>query len=197
MARILALAMVGNLLTALAVFANAGPPPVPEGRKVVEPRLRLEGVDKHADYVFHVYFNVLYVGSSLVEVKDANPIELPLKWKDRLPRVTDARLLAMERKEFERRKKDDSSLKWLTAETESVLSAKLTPPETTVPKTLKEPPVTTYRIAIKDGKLSADKVAPTKSDVKEPTGQLPLWAFGIAVSLSFSWLGIWFARRRI
>lgn len=189
------IAMIGHLLIAAAVSANAGPAPLPKDRKVAEPPVRFDGLEKHPDYVFHLRYHVLYSDTTMIEVKDANAIKLKFKWTDRSPSMTYMALLAMERKEFDRRKKEDSSLKWLEAKADGVLEVKLTPPATTVPLTVKEIPVTTYRIDLKDGKLGAEKVEDKKGDGEKPTGLLPMWTLGIISSLSITWLGIWCVRR--
>jgi hypothetical protein len=197
MYRRLAIVLTCSLVMVGAVYANFGPAYLPKDRKIAEPPVSFEGIDKHADYIFHLYYSGTYIGSDLIEVKDANAIILKFKLpKDRVPVVSSMSLLAMDRTEFDKRKKDDPSLKWLNAETKGVLSAKLSPPPTTVPVTVKEIPLTTYRVTLKDGKLSAEKVEDEKKGEKEPTGLLPTWTFGIAGSVSIAWLGIWVARRR-
>jgi hypothetical protein len=195
MGRKLALALVSGLALVGAVCANAGPPPLPKGHKVAEPSVRFEGIDKHPDHIFHLYYSGVFLGRTLVEVKDANAIKLDLKMKDRTPHVTYMALTAMERKEFDRRKQADPELKWFSnLDTAGILTAKLMPPETTVPIAAKEIPVT-YRVTLKDGKLSAEKVEAKKGAAEGQSGLLPPWTFGILMSLSMAWFGIWFARR--
>ncbi len=196
MGRKLALVFISSLLMVAAVWGNAGPAPLPKDRKVAEPPVRFEGIEQHPDYIFHLSYNVIYGGYTLVEVKDSKAFKLDFKWKDRSPSVY-MTLLALERKDFDKRKKDDPSLKWLTDDRKpkGLLEAKLTPPETTVPLNTKEIPLTTYRVTLKEGKLSAEKVEDKKSGGETPTGSLPPLAFGIASSLSMTWLGIWCARR--
>jgi hypothetical protein len=189
-----AMALVSNLALAAAVFANAGPAPLPKDRKVAEPPVRFEGLDKHPDYVFCLHYHVLFRDSTLLEIKDDQAFKLHFKFTDRSP-VVYMTLFAMERKEFEKRKKEDPSLKWLyEPSTKGVLQAKLNPPETTVPITVKDIPVTTYRVTLEDSKLSAEKVENKKCG-EESTGLLPPWVFAMVSSLSIAWLGVWFARR--
>ncbi len=76
-----------------------------------------------------------------------------------------------------------------------MLAAELTAPATTAAADAKEVPVTTYRVTLKDGKLSAEKVEPKKSDPAKPSSSLPPWPFAIVASFSIAWLGLWFARR--
>jgi hypothetical protein len=197
MSRQLAVSMVCSLVMAGTLWANAGPPPLPKDRKVAEPPVRFEGIDAHPDYVFHLYFYGNFMPEARIEVKDANPFKLDFKRKDRTPTVSYMAIVALRRTDFDKRKQDDPSLKWLTANptTQGALAARLTPPETTVPVTVKEIPVTTYRVTLKDGKLSAEKVEQKKSGAANPSGLLPTWTIGIVSSLSIAWLGLWFARR--
>jgi hypothetical protein len=193
------------MLTAIAamtlagvVLANAGPAPLPKGRKVVEPPVRFVGLDKHPDYVFHAYFCATYFGCNLAEVKEGEPITIKFSKDSFKGRVPAARLylLALERTEFEKRKKDDPSLTWLTEEKKGngVLWAELKAPETTAPETVKEVPTTTYRITLKDGKLSGEKMEEKKSSANEAL-LLPSWALGLVGSVALAWLGLWFTRR--
>jgi hypothetical protein len=193
MRRIAALTIVASLVSAGMVFANAGPPRLPKGRKVAEPPVRFTGIDNKSDYVFYIHYGATYFEDTLAEVKDSEPIKLNFKTKDFAPNAYMV-LLAMERKDFEKRKKDDPSLKWLKVVKDGVLTAKLTPPPTTLPVDAKEPSVTTYRVTLKEDKLNVEKVEEKKS---EPSSFLPWWTFGLAVSVSISWLGIWFARRSV
>lgn len=196
MVRKLALALVSSLVMVGVVCANAGPPPLPKGHKVAEPPVRFEGIDKHPDYIFHLYYSGVFLERTLVEVKDAHAIKLDFKRKDSTPYVSIMALTAMERKEFDRRKKADPELKWFSSlKAEDPLMATLTPPATTVPIAVKEIPVTTYRVTLKDGKLSAEKVEVKKGAAEGQAGLLPPWTFGILMSLSMAWFGIWFARR--
>lgn len=197
MTRTLALATVCGLTVATVAFGNAGPAPLPKNRKVAEPPVKFEGVEKATDYVFYLRYSVLYQGSTLVEVKDSGTLKLDLKFKDRIPNVNLMVLLAVERKEFEKRKKADPKLDWLTIKTDGVLAVEVPPPPTTVPADAKETPTTTYRVAIKDGKLIAEKVENKQATPKdkEPVSLLPTWAIGVVCSLSVAWLGVWFSRR--
>jgi len=195
MTRRMALSLVALLGMVAALSANAGPPPLPKGHKVVMPSVRFEGIDKYPDHVFHLYYSALYFGNTTVEVKDAATLKLDFKAKDRVP-IPYLLLTAVERKEFEKRKQDDPSLKWLVEAKEGVLTARPTPPETTAPEAVTDVPVTTYRVTIEAGKLVAEKVAPMKSGAASPSGIQPPVAFALAGSFSVAWLGVWFARRR-
>lgn len=184
------LAIAATLTFAAAISANSGPPSLPKEHRVHEPSVCFEGIDKHADHVFYLRFNIIYRGLTLIEVKDDKAIKLNLGFTDRKPVFGEMVLLAIERKAFEQRKKDDPSLKWLKETNEGLLVAKLDPPESTVPVSVKTNATMTYRVTLKEGKLSVDKV-----DEKKPTGLLPIWVFGLIGSVSVLWLGIWYQRK--
>lgn len=198
MARKAGWAIVAVLLCAGVALPNAGPPAVPKGHKVVEPPVRFEGTDKLADYVFCLRYRTVYFdcGHGVVEVKGSEPITLKFTRKEFTPRLYMV-LLAVERREFEKRKKNDEALKWLEDAKDGVLSATLTPPETTAPADAKNVPVTTYHVTLKDGKLSAEKVEEKKSDPTKPSSFVPPWPFAVVASFSIAWFGIWFARRGV
>jgi hypothetical protein len=181
------LAVAASLLLVSAVRADL---PLPSNLKYVDPRVRFEGIEKHKDYVFHLRFLTFVGGPAnvpyrLIEVKDEKPFNLNAK-----RRLFNMSLLAMERKEFGKRAKDDPSLKWLTDKTEGVLAATVSPPATTAPATVKEAPVTTYRVTLQDGKLTTEMVQETKRGAAAP-----VWPLAVVSALSLAWFGIWFARR--
>jgi hypothetical protein len=195
MAQKVTIALLTHFALATILFANAGPPQLPKDHKVVEPLCTFEGIDKHPDYVFHLYYYGYFTERNVIEVQDAKAFKLEFKRKDRIPEVAYIALKAMERKEFDKRKKADPELKWLDdPKAEGVLIAKLPLPDTTAPISVKEAPASTWRITLKDGKLTAEKVEDKKRDEKRPTGLLPIWAIGIVGSLSMAWLGVWYAR---
>ena len=168
---------------------------MPKDVKYVDPRVRFEGVEQHVDHVFYLRFLTFTASPGgipyrVVEVKDSKAFSLNAQ-----RRLANMQLLAMERKEFAARVTDDPSFKWLTDMTEGVLRASITAPATTGPANLKEVPVTTYRIALKDGKLTAELVKDQKSGAAAPAGVLPTWTLGILTSCCLAWFGIWFARR--
>src|SRR5262245_14182399 len=129
MRRYILLAVAVTLAMAAVAFANAGPAPLPKDRKVAEPPVKFEGIDKHTDYVFVLTYGAVYFGSTTVELKDTKAITLDFKTKNRTPSAH-MTLYAVERKDFEKRKKDDPTLKWLHTAKDGVLSVKVTPPET-------------------------------------------------------------------
>ncbi len=197
MSRRLAFAVAVSLVVVAAVSGNAGPARLPKDHKRIDPPVRFEGIEKHSEYVFHVQCGGAYLSYRTFQVKDAKsfPLDFP-NFKDRAPTISYMVLLAMKRQDFEKRAKADPKLEWLTEKTEGVLSVKLAPPSLVAPVTVKEIPVTTYRVTIKDGKLTAEKVAGAKSSAAPPASLLPNWAFGLVGSASVAWLGLWFVRRR-
>lgn len=171
--------------------------PLPKDLKYVDPRVSFEGIDKQGDYVFYLRFLTFSGGPgntphTLMEVKDAKPFNLNAQ-----RRLFDMSLLAMERKEFDKRKADDASLKWLTDKTPGVLKASITPPATTAPANIKEVPVTTYKVSLKEGKLAVEQVKDSKDGKRSDAGPLPTWGFGLVLAFSIAGLGLWFARRRV
>ena len=132
------------LLSTFVSNASADIPP-PPGHKRVNPRVCFEGIDKHADHIFYLQLDTFRGGpgpppNRLVQVIDSDPFSLsagiPIRY-----------LLALERKEFEQRWKDDPSSKWLNNETDGVKAASVTAPPTIGKTTDKEVPVTVYRVA--------------------------------------------------
>ncbi|HZZ80485.1 MAG TPA: hypothetical protein VFE62_18420 [Gemmataceae bacterium] len=183
-------AVVGTLMMVGAVSADV---PLPKDKKYIDPRVKFDGVEKYADHVFYLRFLTFTGGPArtpytLREVKDGKPFALNAK-----RRIINVTLLAMNRKEFAKLSKDDASLKWLSDKTEGVVTANVIAPSTVGSADLKEAPVTTYRVELKDGKLSVEMVRDTK---RSDAGPLPMWGFGLVLALSIASLGIWFARRR-
>jgi hypothetical protein len=72
--RNIALTLVASLVVVAAAFANAGPGRLPEGRKVVQPPVRFEGLAQYPDHVFYLCYGAVYFGSTLVEVKGTDTI---------------------------------------------------------------------------------------------------------------------------
>lgn len=193
MGRTLGFVFAASLLVVSAVSADL---PLPKTLKYVDPRVRFEDVDKHMDYVFHLRYLTFTaspagVPHTMVEVKDTKAFNLNAQ-----RRLTDLRLLALERIEFEKQAKADPSLKWLNDKTESVLQASVPTPSTTASVSIKEVPVTTYRVTLKDGKLKVEMVKDKERSEAAPAGLVPPLASGLVSSISLAWFGIWFARRR-
>ena len=209
MSRVILFAFTLSLMTASLALGDI---PVPPNMKYVIPRMVFDGVEKHADYVFYLRFetegrapNSRHNG--LIEVEDEKPFDFNVQ------RIFGMSLLAMERKEFDKRAKEDPSLKWLTDKTDGVLTASVSTPSTTGSVNDKEVPITANKVTLKDGKLTvelqeADKArsdaAPdsrlpqankARSDAA-PDRRLSQVAFGIFIALSLAFLGVWFLRRR-
>ena len=135
MGRTFVFAVASSLLFASAVLADL---PLPKNIKYVDPRVSFQGIEKNFDYVFYLRY-LTFVGGpasvphTLVEVKNSNAFNLNCQ-----RRLMDMKLLALDRKEFDKRAKNDPSLKWLTHETEGVLWAEVSPPSTTAQADVKE-----------------------------------------------------------
>lgn len=182
------------MLAAAPVFADV---PLPKDLKNIDPRVRFEGIGRQTDHVFYLRYltfsgNPVGVPHTLRALKDSETFSLNAQ-----RRLSDMHLLAMDKKEFEKRQAEDSTLKWFTDKTPGVLRANLTAPPITAKADVKEVPVTIYRVTLKDGKLSAEVFNREKPKVDAtPGGLMPLWAFGILGALSLASFGIWAARRR-
>ncbi len=188
---LLALSFV--LSAVLPVYADIA---LPKDLKQIDPRVRFDGVEKYADHVFVLKFKTFSGGPAMtpfttIEVKDSKDFNLKAQ-----RRILDMHLLAVERKDYEKLKKDDSSLNWLTDKMPGVLRANVQTPSTVMSVKLKEVPITTYRVSLKDGKLSAELVSELKRSEAAPEGMLPTWTVALAFSLSLAGLGVWFVRRR-
>jgi len=190
MRRTFGLALAAGLLAVSAASADI---PLPKDVKYVDPMVRFDGVSKHPDHVFVLRFltftggpaNILH---TVIEVKDDKAFNLNAQ-----RRLTDMSLLAMDRKAAE---KAGPTIAW-TEKTPGILAAKLVTPPTTAPATQKEPTVTTYAVAIKDGKLTAEMARATKpGSAPPPQASLPpVWAVGVVAACSVAWFGLWFVRR--
>src|SRR5580658_267311 len=115
MRRTLAMASAVCLLVASAGSADF-PRPELKGYRFVDPRVSFEGIDKHTDYVFYLRYLTwtgknrqgLVIPPTMILVKDSKAFSLKTE-----EYLTEVHLLAMDRKEFEKREKADPSLKWL------------------------------------------------------------------------------------
>jgi len=183
------------------VFVSAASADIalPKDQQQVDPKFCFEGTEKQGDTVFFLRY-LTFVGSPsgvphrLLEIKDDKAFPLGAQ-----RRLSSLQVLALNRKEFEKRSKEDSSLKWLSDKTEGVLMVEIATPNVVFPVSQKEIPVNTYRLSIKDGKVIAEKLA-DKPGVKQgdatPFNPVPLWLFGILGAASVMWFGVWFARRK-
>jgi hypothetical protein len=190
MRRTLGLAFALSLFLVPAASADI---PLPKDLKYVDPRVSFEGIDKLPDHVFFLRFLTFAGGPSgvphtLIEVADAKPFNLNAQ-----RRLLDFTLLAMDRKTYEAKSKDAPAAKWLTDKTEGVLKAAVPTPSTTAPASLKEVPVTPYRVTLTDGKLKVEQIAMKKTSAAPVESSS--WLVGVALAISFAWLGLWFVRR--
>ena len=158
--------------------------------------MSFQGVENHTDYIFYLREPPIISHPSrsrphsLIEVKDSKAFNLGAT------RLADIKLLAMDRKEFDKRVKDDPSLNWLTPETKGILSAKVTPlPATAAPADVKETPVTTYNVSIKEGKLTVELVPDAKRSESAPTGLVPTGVAGLGIAICMAVMGLWLTRR--
>lgn len=187
-----------NLLTSLAVsllfastsLANA---PLPKNLKRIEPSVRFEGIDKHADHVFFVRYISGIPGyprpAKLVEIKESSEFKIDGT------HIFSIILLAIKRKDFDKRAKEDPKLEWLTEKAAGVSAVEVDQPSTTAPVKAKVVAVTSYRITLKDGNLNAEKIEEKQKSQTGPNdGLLPIWVLGFVCSVSVSWLGVWGAR---
>ncbi len=179
----------------LLVGALRADVPLPPDIKYVDPRVRFENIDKFADQVFCLRFQTFNGGPggtpyTVIEVKDTNAFNLKAQ-----RRIINMQLLTMNRDDFTKRAKDDPSLKWLNDKVDGVSAANMTAPSTTAPSSVKEAPVTTYRVQLKEGKLKVETVEEKKGSLLTP-GRPRVWVIGLAGSLLLTSLGLWFVRRR-
>ncbi len=179
----------------MTVFANFGPPYIPKDQKLAEPRLQFTGIADQAEYAFVLRYGITYLGPKYIEVKDDKEFKMTFQKTDRISEMNSLTLFALKRKDFEKRQKDDPSLKWLSEKTEGVLVAELKPLNTTIPNTLKENPLNRYQATIKEGKLKVEQTEPKPSE--EPKKSLSLQPIGVGVlsCISLAWFGVWFWRR--
>ena len=197
MIRLTMLTMFAAMLTASAAVADIAVPPPPT------PKVRFVGVEKHPGHVFYVKFITNAAGR---KGKPAPDVLVRTEVKDDKAMLLigtqftarDMFLLALTREEFAKRKTQDASLDWLSEKTPGVLAASIPSPPLPFSFTKKvESPLTTYNVAIIDGKLKADMVkAPKASSELTPDREIRPWVVGLACVCSLACFGVWFARRR-
>jgi hypothetical protein len=170
--------------------------PLPPDLKYVTPRVRFEGVDKYADYVFYLKYysgqgNPYASPPKYIEVKNTDAFDMTGG-----RRLVSVQLFAVAREDAARLLAKDSSLAWLSDKTPGLVVASVIAPSTTAPASVKEVPVTTYRVTLADGKLTVEKVAADKKRTEAPADRLPLVVVGTALAASLALFGLWLARRR-
>lgn len=189
--------VLASAAAAVLVLASRGAAdvPLPPNLKYFEPQLAFEGVGKHPDTVFYLRFKTFTGGPAgvpytTIEVKDDKAFVLKAQ-----RRIIDFKLLAVERKDFERRAKDAPTLAWLSDKATGVQAASLPTPTTVGDKTLKELPVSTYKVTLKDGKLSVEPPSPFKTATPRTSAPVANWAAGILAAAGLAWIGLWWTRR--
>jgi hypothetical protein len=187
-----------NLVAVLLVLAAVSPAPadlpLPSNLKYVTPRVRFDGLDKHADHAFFLKYhsgqgNPYASPPRCLEVKNAEVFEMAGG-----RRIAGAQLFAVPREEAEKLRAKDPTLGWLNDKTPG-LKASVPAPSTVAPKTTREVPVTAYRVAINGEKLGVETVKEKRSEAA-PENRLRLLIVGTALALSLSLLGVWLVRRR-
>jgi hypothetical protein len=187
--------LLALVVSVVCVSIAAADVPLPSDLKYVTPRVRFEGVDKQADYVFFLKYsagngNPFAVPPRITEVKNAEPFEMSGG-----RRIAGVQLFAVPRADLARlREKDPTN--WLSDKTPGVLTATLAPPDTVVSKKLSEVPVTPYRVSVEDGKLKVEKLPVENKRGAAPADRLPRVIAACAASLSLALFGVWFVRRR-
>ena len=188
------------------VSADIAPPPHLKG---VDPRVRFEGVEDYPDHVFFLrYYNVHGnpdgTRPSLVEVKNSDVFTLN---RGRFYHLT---VLAMPRKDFDKRNAEDPSLSWLKGESlgrqeydrfwlENVPGVRyvfVQPPPTVTSAYVSETPVTEYRITLSDGRLMVEVLAIAEPNFTPPPERWSTWVGGIFGAAALVGAGLWFVRRR-
>ena len=192
MRRSLLPALMGCLVWVSAASADV---PLPPDQKYVTPKVRFEGVDKQADYVFFLKYNAgngnpFAAPPQVIEVKNAEPFEMPGG-----RRIVAVQLFAVPRGDAAKLRETNPK-DWSTDKTPGVLKADVTAPSTVVSAKLKEAPVTTYRVAVADGKLKVERLPAEEKRGEAPGYRLPVVVAALTVSLSLALFGVWFMRRR-
>jgi len=168
------------LLSLWASTVSADLPPPPH-LKEVDPRVRFDGIEDYPDHVFFLRFYDVHgnpngTPASHVEVKSSEVLSFKAR------RIYHLELLAMPRKDFDKRNADDPSLSWLKGQPlgshENDLSGvKVIPnvrysdvqsPPTLASAYASESPITEYRITLSDDGFFVDVLAITKPNFTPP-----------------------------
>jgi hypothetical protein len=181
------------LLLAAAATADV---PLPPDLKHVTPRVRFEGLDKAADYVFFLKYNSgngnpFAAPPRYVEVKNAEPFEMGGG-----RRIVGVALFAVPRADAAKLREKDPTMAWLSDKTPGVLKADVQAPSTVVSVKVTEVPVTTYRVRLADDKLKVEMAPVEEKRGEAPARRLGLVVVGLSLSLSLALFGLWFVRRR-
>jgi hypothetical protein len=187
------LAVIATLTAASAARADI---PLPDHLTYVDPQVAFDGIAENPDYVFYLRYLTFNGGPgntphTVVEVRDSKPFVLQTE-----RRLMGMKLLAMKRTEFAKLANGQKSLDWLTDKTEGVLAAEFDEPSTVAPKKAKKPPLSTYRVQVKNGKLEVELVARTKLEETNSGGVLQNSMAGLALAGALASLGLLIMRRR-
>jgi hypothetical protein len=168
--------------------------PLPSNLKYIDPRVQFQGIEDYPDHIFYLRFKTFSGGpggdSRLIKVKDSQPF--PLNAQRRLMYMS---LLAMDRKKFTQRAQEDPGLTWLKGESKDVLSALVQEPSTVAPASITKSPVTSYRVSLKDNKLSVERLPDDQAIAGGGAWLDARWGIGIGQFGCLAGLGVWFARR--
>ena len=200
---------------AFNVSADSAPPtrPTPLTHlKRVDPRVCFKGIEDYPDHVFFLWYYNLGRGNpmgtppSLVEVKNSGVFTLN---RGNFRTLT---LLAMPRKDFDKRSAEDPSLVWLKGEPlgrhsendlawlrniPDVLYSYVQAPPTWASAYVDETPVTEYRVTLTDrGRLVVEVLAISEPNFTPPLWRWPTWVAGIFGSAALVGAGVWYVRRR-
>jgi hypothetical protein len=188
-----------SLCLVLASSASADVPRPPStDTKVIPPRVRFDGVDQYADYVFVLKYNSgdgrpFAAPPWTLEVRDSKAFTLYGTGN----RIVNMHILVLERKDYDKRKAENPKLDWLIDKTPGVLKAALVAPSTTGSVKDSEIPVTVYRVLLKKGKLSVENIGKeNRRSEGGAGGPVSIGAVGVACALSIISLGLWFVRRQ-
>ena len=182
-----------TLLLSLPVAALRADIPLPPNLQYVDPVVSFEGIAKLVpEYEFRLRYLTFVGGPSGVpytykKVSGESGFALGAS-----RRLIDMQLLGLKRDEFQRREKEDPSLRWLNDKTPGVLAAEVQAPST-VAERGRPSPAAEYRVSLKDGKLTVERIekAEKKAGAASPWST---WIAGIALSLGIAGLGLWLSR---
>jgi hypothetical protein len=169
--------------------------PLPSNLQYVDPRVAFEGVDKYPDHVFFLRFLTFTGGPSgtphrVLEIKNVQPFHLQAQ-----RRLTDMKLLAMDRAEFEKQSQSRGTRDWVTDKTPGILSAEVEEPSTVAPKNAPAA-VSKYRVTLEGNKLSVESLGEQKVGDATPRGGAATWFAGLSLAAAVTGSGLWFARRK-
>ena len=189
---------LGTLFLASVALSPAwADAPLPKNLKYATPRVRFDDLDKHAEYAFFLKYN-----SGRGNPFASPPYRMELKNGEVFEmkggrRIAGMQLFALPRDDAEKLKAKDPTLAWVNEKTEGLLKANVIQPSTTAPADTKEVPVTAYRAAIKENKLTVEILPRDQKRSEAPTeNPFRLTMVGICLAASLALFGLWAVRRR-